>query len=510
MNRLDLLNTFEVLCADPVFARKIAEGQEVEKIFDEFANQDLLKFALRMAQEGHFHTLEILFTRHGKRILPFRLSLLEQLPVLLPPQTYKNLLPKIAHSKSTEDLWTEIPWRRSDWTADPALEELVSLVKNTPIDNYNLVEFDYPTTHVEITEWYKKRISFLESPVGISSAALEFAILGKENGVKGLESVISRLSLSCYAIYDIPDNFITIDDLLLLPVNEAMSFFIPNQPDPDSICQKITNLVIPFLNLRSSAKSGDGEVDLSPLYSSLQTRSLTCDSFQWLENIVVNSMLNIKRELRVIPSFSKLTQLCIESAYCSDKIPDVKLWLRIVNCLTYSDVSVVYNPPSELNDFHEATDVKKIDTLRSHLLSARILGEHGQSATLKFIKKCSNDLQEQLQLVNRFPRKSKLLAESMNSDYSWSLTLRDFLDMHENGKILGNVAARDIYASVASFALCEARFKFVKSMLFPEKSFPVLPLDLIENVVIESAREFIDNSKDCDKNSGFLKQALSW
>lgn len=56
---------------------------------------DFVQLASDIASKENFKGLEILFTRHGDRLLPFRLSILDSIPIFSDPSAYKSLLPRI-------------------------------------------------------------------------------------------------------------------------------------------------------------------------------------------------------------------------------------------------------------------------------------------------------------------------------------------------------------------------------------------------------------------------------
>jgi hypothetical protein len=55
----------------------------------------LLHVAADAASRGDVYALDVLFTRHGRELLPYRLGILSRLPLTMDPNTYKSLLPKI-------------------------------------------------------------------------------------------------------------------------------------------------------------------------------------------------------------------------------------------------------------------------------------------------------------------------------------------------------------------------------------------------------------------------------
>jgi hypothetical protein len=510
LRRLDFLNTFEVILGDSYYSRKLENGEPVELMFQDFTNHEMLDFALMMAEQGLVHTLEVLFTRHGKKLLPFRLSLLEHLPVLLAPPLYAKILPKIANHH--EERWVEIPWHRSDWTADPALEELVSLVKESPTPSPNLQYSNYPDSADNIAVWYKQRITYLEN-IGISSNALQLANLAFGYGVKETESMIKRLKLSCYVIYDSNNDIITLDDLMTLPISEAISYFLQDL-NPETICRDIEHFVIPLLSIRSN----DNQNYMPILYDYLLLRASTCENFEWLAVLVKNSSEGDKR---ILGLDSGLKTLCIDCAYTSKTPLDIQLWTQILESVHHLS-SESCSPSSGWDNFDiddkellQYSNVSKskqcpLDALKGHVFACDILYQHGMAMDLKTIKLISSSQEQQNILVERFPRKSCMIVDITVLDEAWKTVLNHLLDLHNYGCIFSYIPKKDIYISLLKFALGETRFKFATSMLFPDNSLPPLPHDIIESIIIDSAWGFIDNAKSCNKNVGYLKNAISW
>jgi len=56
------------------------EPQPFSTTFEVFRQTNLLDFAVEFAASENYEALEIMFTRHAKQIIPFRFSILENIP----------------------------------------------------------------------------------------------------------------------------------------------------------------------------------------------------------------------------------------------------------------------------------------------------------------------------------------------------------------------------------------------------------------------------------------------
>jgi Secretory pathway protein Sec39 len=518
--RLDFLSTFEVLCGDAAFSSRIEKGESIETLFGEFVNVDVMDFAMSMAQAGNLHTLEVLFTRHGQKLLPYMLAILDQLPALLDPSKYAVILPRIDVHSGLEELWREIPWRRNEWTSDPGLDELTSLLRETATSPRTLPAINYPVDVAQIASWYLRRIEYLEKECGLDSYALNLANIARTNGVSELRLVIRRLELSCYLVYESTQNLIEIDDLLLLPDMEALSYFL-HTLDPVTICDDILHFAIPFLSLR---KFGSIELtdELESLYMYFIDRSSNCEDFMWLQSIVEGSTVKLIDNLKIIPSFQKLQSLCINCAYSAREMHDFDIWENIVDILERHEVDSS-SPSSGWDDLELDEDMlnpqasnSRLEKLRIHLNACRIFRDHGFNRSLSWVTELFQSKDEQALMIKQFPRKSELIASVNASDDAWNRVLTDLLDLKAQN-LFPLFSTKDILESVATFALGEARntalklgFTFASSLLFPQDSLPPIPMDKITKIIINSAKEFADNASNCNKESGYLKNAILW
>lgn len=439
LNLMDLLNTFEILCGG-IFSSRIAAGEELYDLFWELKDQDIVDFAFSAAQVGQVNTLEVLFTRHGESILPFRLALLDDLPFMMDPQDFAAILPKL--NDNVEESWREIPWRRQDWTSDAGLQELTSIIKDSPCSQYSHRIFEYPGTSTIIAQWYYSRIKTFEVEYGLVSHAFSLLVLAKKNGIDFLNSDSKKLELACNLIYGNKQEYaIALEDLLLLTDNEALTYFL-HESDSYNIVDEIVNFALPFLSIRQ-----EGEIDCpSSLYNFLVGRATTCSSFLWLESIA-------KESSRIFTSNLTMQSLCIDCALASPFPPVRHEWSNILrriednkmsgwDNLSFDDGSVTNSRNLNLEDF------------KNYIQACQIFSVHGFERNLISILNLASDNDEQVLVLKRFVRQSVIVATITVSDDTWRQLLQDLLKLNALG-VLQSIPRSEIYVSVLTYALGE-------------------------------------------------------
>lgn len=199
--------------------------------FAKFRDMDMVDLAKFYALHGNIQSLKILFTRHGKELLPYRFILLDHMPETLKPSVYRLFLPIIDNGKE-EMQFDIIPWRQRDWCEDKQVMEYCGWIENldseledtvggssaTSSDQVNRSDLavesavgstaisptlpaPFPATPDVVQCWYECRARFIESCTGQTDLAIELIKYGIQFNVSGLEKLDCNLGIINDLIY---------------------------------------------------------------------------------------------------------------------------------------------------------------------------------------------------------------------------------------------------------------------------------------------------------------------
>ncbi|KAJ3036702.1 hypothetical protein HDV00_002462 [Rhizophlyctis rosea] len=204
---LDRLETHEAIYAGTDY--DVYGGYSTH--FGWFRETSLPGLAFAFAMEENFRALEVLFTRHGAEILPWRFSILQFVPEVVDIVKYKSLLPRVDARTGREVARSCVPWRKSDWTSTPVVKEFVGVLETEDDENdvpEGAVKMPYPAEKAQVARFYAERAREIEKRSGVVDFALdllrvarsEFGVVGE--GCEEVEGVFDSLLTLSAVVYE--------------------------------------------------------------------------------------------------------------------------------------------------------------------------------------------------------------------------------------------------------------------------------------------------------------------
>ncbi|KAJ3346229.1 hypothetical protein HDU91_007102 [Kappamyces sp. JEL0680] len=454
LKTLDRLSTFESVFGEHLL--KAGRNANVSSLFRRFLDTPLLDFAAEQARKAALSSLELLFTRHGKELLPHRLFLLSKLPLTLDPQTYFHLLPTL-NGVGQISTWREIPWRRKDWSETPNLLEFLAMLDDR-LSSERFSPEPYPESIDVVLSWYQTRIAQIESTTGQVGYAVQLARFAVEAGFSKLTALLSQLQVLRQITERDEMKYCTLDALAALPALTVVEHLVSqlNAGTVESILDRL------YAFVAAAEKPHDYE---SHLLSILTAKVIGDPAL--LPTLV--RILCSKPHLDQVVPLEPLLQNCA-SAADSDTI-DLTIWHLVVEEFQAKPKPADSTPTAtEPNDWDLELDDLEIDVqmeqvtpkaadtpvppflmqIKAQIEMSAFLQLLGYSYTLQQVR---NIAVEPIP-VSRLLRKSNLSSPAV-SDSHWTRVLDGFLDFGARG-LLGKYSAEQIYGDVFEFALSEA------------------------------------------------------
>ncbi|KAJ3132279.1 hypothetical protein HDU90_007471 [Geranomyces variabilis] len=524
--------------------------------FEWFRDSDLVNEAIDLALNENYSALETLFTRHGKDILPYRLSILNFIPETADPTSYKQLLPKIDVATDREIEWLVIPWKRADWTEMESVQDFVKLLvegdgDDQEADDGLLQSHNYPATGSEVTAWYTARACEMEASSGQADMSLDLVRLGQRNNVRGLESLhedLVTLSTLLYECYDPTSKEVaelSLESLRCRTPAEVLQLFVA-QSTAKTIAFDLRNYVLPYLArltetwARSEGHNATGqpsEEAMELLYD--WVISISATQLDWCAEIFEASMPSSDGGARIIKR-PRVADLIVKCAYNCVRTDQWDVYARLAKCLAVllhctpsgataspkktkagvsawegADLDWLDDEVADSSAADEQSSDGDIAPLRLlvHIEGAQILDRYGLAKSLAWLAQADNDAVMQRQLMLLLARQSTGDDDlppgdefRFQNEDEWSGLLDHMLRLHAIG-ILSLIPKKDIYVEFVAVILNGGMFELAKSILRPERSLPPLLPDIAERLVINAASEFYDNAHSGDMTQGLLKKA---
>ncbi|CAG8758381.1 31650_t:CDS:2 [Gigaspora margarita] len=521
--------------------------------FDEdyaiFRDVHIAAQAMDFAADEFFDGLSILFTRHGNELLPYRFTILEQIPETADPDDYESFLPRVGTNDGaelSECLWHQEPWRVYDWVENSILKK--QILQEEPeewdFDGILMKSVPYPASASYITQWYVDRARKIDSSSGQVDKALSLVRYGIKKNVenlKTLEEDLHMLSQLVYNCYPSSNDRITmtLDEFESLTEEEIIKTFL-RQTDETRIVNDVRLYIIPFLKLlpeRRARKSELPDKNDKYLYPTdlLYKYILDLSSFHldWCCLLFEASKPTLPAEERVITSDEDLAKVALACLYGNTSTNDLNIQSRIFECLpildsdssennaTNSDSGVdigllqTYTPHDFLLIF-KAKNKKQlqkiINSLEIHINAAKILARYNNTIFLRwFLQSAKNyTMQKQLciQLSRRASNDSEFEGEHFDNDSEWIQLLEEMKMLQGDGKgVLGEISIEGIYEDFISGLLSCGKFRLASEILLPTDKPRPLEMDVAEKLVINASREFFDNATSGNMNHGYMKMA---
>ncbi|KAK5673073.1 hypothetical protein QVD99_000536 [Batrachochytrium dendrobatidis] len=504
---LDRLNTFEAIYLDDADP----------KDFIAFRDADLVMLACKFSSSQQFDALEILFTRHGHDILQYRTSLLDLIPECTDPKLYQHLLPRIDRTTLFETPWPVIRWRKADWSSNKATKELLELLIHDDHSINQSVQIGlqpntYPASAETLVEWYLSRIITIEEYSGLIQYSIDFAKCAVVRGVPDAKKLLDRLAI-LGALQTQPtrtNSSTALSEQSLLTLSHVMRMEIPDlamlvleQSSEQSIVQEMEVLIKPILGLEHSFNSDWMIRGLAKL-SNLHPRATLA--------VIQSSSLDVLYENRMISSPIALADVLLIAChefFSSKCIFAYKEMLAVIVSVLHS---VPHSPTQENADDTVAQRLASLEHLNTRLECLRFLAKLDMSMSISDVQNLESSENGQLQLVEKIPRRALSCDFISESKRDRETNLYNILNQALQLQALGifkYISQDAIYSSFLSAAVSNGLYSFVKMILPSTNSNTTnaASVQLVQQVLVSTAREMFDNAHLGSKSTGLLKEA---
>ncbi|KAG9128458.1 hypothetical protein FRC07_011215 [Ceratobasidium sp. 392] len=545
---------------DDPWAEEEDEGPQSPKteppfmsLFD-FLTTDIVYTALLFASTQRFSALKVLFTRHLSDLFPFRLLILESIPVHVPPVEYIDLLPSCNYSTMQEETRLSQPWRDTpDWVEQPHVQAALAETGVQDFPQFDLVgEGERPKADVrdklldaeELAGWFKRRVKAIDE-LGLVDAALEFVQHAAALAVTGLDAEGEELSLLARLVYDVsvPENKSgdedwTLDKWRHMDPAAVIQAYL-KYSTPATIAADIRRLVTPYLFVLDARHQREQKVP-TELAQNPSDELL----YGWLLGAPLNlaaavfvaSKADLPAAQRIIQKDEDLARLALACLYGSNALDAWPTMSSIFECLpaweisdseadgpdadeadtTLASLAAFVTPttarpttaPADLYTFFKPLPARALsralDILDVHLESGEVLARWGVPAPLRWFVQSAKDPKLQRSWATRMARRG--------GGDGGELLLDDMIKL--SGGSLGDLRGafgmlkRDEVVKIFFEGLLVAgRFEQAHTMLNPRGVAPPLPSDAVESLCLAVSREFYDNASSGNINSGDMKLA---
>ncbi|CAG8584387.1 9162_t:CDS:2, partial [Paraglomus occultum] len=514
-----------------------------------FRDIDIAAQAMDYAADEFFEGLLILFTRHGSETLPYRYTILEQIPETADPSAYEVFLSRVSSvngEEAEECLWNEQPWREPDWVENPILKQqfVVEEPAEREFDGIWLKPVSYPAKSSFITQWYYKRAHAIDAMSGQVDKALQLVRYGIRKNVQGLETLEENLDMLYKLVYECCPSLESVSTGTTLCEFEALSeagiveIFL-RHTDENRVVNDVQKFILPYLDLlparraRMSSQSSSVVCDhalpasecepMEILYkyilkSSTEQLGVCCCLFE-------ASAVTLAEDQRIISSSIDLARLILSCAYGNERTDQWDIITRMTNSLptfdTSEDMDLSVEDKKDLGRLDTESLFSNLKTknvyeiqvlindLYIHLDVAKTLARYHIPVPLKWFF-CSledRDLQKKLciQLARVSNNDGLGYGERFSTINGWTTLLDDMLNIQKS--VLNKIPSKEVVQDFISGLLYAGRFDYARKILLPENQETIFDLGLIEKIVIESSRELFDKAASGSRRSGYMKMA---
>ncbi|KAI8584381.1 hypothetical protein K450DRAFT_219577 [Umbelopsis ramanniana AG] len=519
------------MAEDTESSEKRTFGQE----FQSFRDTSLVAQAIQYARTENFEALDILFYRHGSEILPYRLQILSQVPET--SDLTRCSIPRVALPKSNseqlqEHIWEEAPWRKdADLVEHPKLRQYIKGLQKIQDLNANELEdtlesTPYPAPADIISQWYIERARRIDEFTGLTSNALKFIQYASMMHVPNLQELENNLEFLCKLLYGTGVTRETEAILSDLDLNkfEVMDPYevLELSLEGTSVSRVVLDLKIfalPWLQLVDNRKSGmmDEEGDVQMQEQSEIEESGQAMLYRWILSVaeshldwccvtLESSKPTMQEEDRIIKEDLDLSRIALAILYTNDDGSQVDLMARIFECLPLFDLDNIESDTEENIDLHALSETLTahgffaalqqlkerelstlMDGLQIHLSSAEILWRYELNVPLRWYLRSANNYDMQKQLCLR-------LATQIVSNA-------------ERKGVLGAMSQEEIFEIYWKALLRCGKFTLAKDSMLPKYGEAMISINKAQQLVVDAAREYFDNSVSGNMYSGNMKLA---
>lgn len=508
---LDRLSTFEEIVRPPEDSAGnenentlVTDVEQVSRFaldYVRFRSADLMSEAVALARSEDFSALAVLFMRHGEEILPYRLSILDQVPETADPDAYERLLPRVVISDDDDERedqreevrWREEPWREKDWAEQDMVKKLLAGIDRDEDEESEdqgrksaaevLEPTPYPAPAARIAEWYTARARTIDERSGQVDRALTLVRQGMAGGVSSLERLEEDLTALARLVYECCPEVTSVAAELDLPGFEAMTeaevvAMYLKGTDSERIVEDMRRFVVPYLKTIRRRRVKEGK-DKTEDVMELLYQYLLDISIRHLEScclVLEASKPSLPYEERVITDDKALARVSLAVLYGSDSLDQWTIMTRIFESLpvfegidnnsvtaptkeaSTSPIDIRILPPHlGPHDFFPALRVldeialtRAIDQLEIHLNAAEILSRYSCAVPLRWFLQSSGDTDAQRKLCVRLAAQAaggvERGGERFESENEWMALLEDMLKLQDRGAgVLGTIPSEEMY-----------------------------------------------------------------
>ncbi|KAG8687266.1 hypothetical protein FRC08_012080, partial [Ceratobasidium sp. 394] len=380
LRRLDLTRTYGELIANGALLPQSApkanaededdpwaeEGDEEPSLSNDespfmslvdFLTTDVVYTAMLFASIQRFSALKVLFTRHLTDLFPFRLMILESIPVHVSPVEYVDLLPSCNYSTMQEETRLSQPWRDTpDWVEQANVQAALAETGVQDFPQFDTVgAAERPTTGIQdklmdaegLAGWFKRRVGAIDE-LGLVDVALEFVQHAAALAITGLDAEGEELSLLARLVYDVPvpedksgDEDWTLDKWRDMDPAAVVRAYL-KYSTPATIVADIKCLVAPYLFVLD-ARQQRKQIIPSELAQNPSDELL----YGWLLGapldiaaaVFVGSKADLPAAQRIIQKDEDLARLALACLYGSDALDAWPTMSSIFECLPAWEIS---------------------------------------------------------------------------------------------------------------------------------------------------------------------------
>nr|XP_024218343.1 neuroblastoma-amplified sequence-like [Halyomorpha halys] len=395
-----------------------AKFQVYKQIFDEssydmdhyekFRKQNIVDSAVDFARSGNTTAVKLLFTYHGKEILPYRLNILDNFPESMNPLDYRCLLPECDGDGQPLSWKCYKDYETLDWSQKECSSELKESY-TAPLKTFDDI---YDFNAEGLSHWYKKRALALEKLSTVVDNAVKLLELGIEHNIKDLEETLYELKMLSILVYELnlDVNYSFLKKQCTL---QKLQLFIQK---PEEFYINMIKYVHPALEHYADKHSD-----------------------HWFLLYRTFLMNNSKKTLgQVIKYISYILHLSLDLIGPHERIVDV-----LVDCIyAYESLDLLNESEKliiEMEEWLLSLSENKIENrkqlshsllvLKNEIKCANILLIHKYGRPVSYLHELKNNFEESKQFIEGFANTViKLLPTDINA---WVAFLPDLLDLQE-------------------------------------------------------------------------------
>ena len=465
-----------------------------------FYSRSYLDISQELAFKGKCSALNLIFSRFYGQVSPYRFQILDKIPDNVKISDYEDLIPKIGHDGYEVEILPLSYFRKRDWVEKNEIIDFLRLLDEKLIAEVQK-DNDLPAARNEWLDWFKKRIARMEH---ISKRnALELANLAIARGFESECTIIrNRLNLlEKISSSDFAEKLSEVDLLALetFPPNDLLRSFMI-LADLNGIEELFSVIIVPFLAIIEQPFQL-----LRNVLIEISSKDLSL-----LANLSNGQTIQSLKDFASIDDLKLLLMDCALACNLNDSYENLN---QILNCLLSSfeireenkndwDINEEGEHDDPISDVSD--DIKrKVDCFAAYVKAKNIFSQYNIEKPLRWFSLDLKSTTRQAQIIGELFQN----AVAINSD--WAKLLNQLDELNQDG-ILPHLSRTKMYADALKIILRDGKINLAKKIAFPSSGSPPIPMQDLEMIVLDSARDFFDNAESGDKTKGYMKIALNW